>query len=322
MPEGHSIHRIARQFDSNFVGRPAAVSSPQGRFSVEAAELDGRVMTEARAIGKHLLLRFEEPWMHVHLGIYGAWDFAGEISTDAALARSEGASVRTAAAGALGQNEESLHSIGAPRRARVKMGERESGLTLDEWPPKPVGQVRARILTDSAVADLRGPTVCKVMDDDGVQALAQRLGPDPMALFETRAQAESRFVSRVQRSRQPIGQLLMDQSVVAGIGNVYRAEMLFRAAMSPHRSGANVTDEEAAALWRDWVKLLRIGVETGQMLTIDGLRGKRRQAAIDNREDRHWVYKREGLPCLRCGTSIALEMMQQRKLYWCPGCQS
>lgn len=322
MPEGHSIHRIARQFETNFVGRTAQVSSPQGRFQVEAAELDGRTMTAARAIGKHLLLQFEEPWMHVHLGIYGAWDFAGEISADVGLARSESASSVTAAAGALGENEESLHSIGAPRRARVKMGEHETGRVLTEWPPEPVGQVRARILTSTAVADLRGPTVCEVLDGEGVQVLAQRLGPDPLALFESRAKAESRFVARVQRSRQPIGQLLMDQSVVAGIGNVYRAEILFRAGISPHRPGTTITTEEAERLWRDWVKLLRIGVETGQMLTIDGLRGKRRQAAIDNREDRHWVYKREGLPCRRCGTPIALEIMQQRKLYWCPHCQT
>lgn len=334
MPEGHSVHRIARQFGANFVGSTAAVSSPQGRFEVGAAELDGREMTSSQAIGKHLLLGFDgtpadpERVLHVHLGIYGAWDFAGAISVDPTILASQ-AAVGAArmgqpgmrGAGTDGENEESIASIGAPRLARLRAGERE---TLSEpvvFPPEPVGQVRVRILTETAVADLRGPTVCEVLQPEEVRALAQRLGPDPQAPTESRAKAEQRFVERASRSNQAIGQLLMDQSVVAGIGNVYRAELLFRGRIDPHRPGSRLTDDELRGLWRDWVKLLRIGVETGQMLTIDGLRGAKRAAALANRADRHWVYKREGLPCHRCGTSIALETMQGRKLYWCPGCQ-
>jgi endonuclease VIII len=340
MPEGHSVHRIARQFGANFVSSVAAVSSPQGRFDVGAAELDGRLITSSEAIGKHLLLGFDgtdahpDRVLHVHLGIYGAWDFAGAISVDPTIAASDGRMGQTGmlgvpsrGAGTEGENEESVASIGAPRLARLRAGEHETATAATAFPPDPVGQVRVRILTDRAVADLRGPTVCEVLEPAEVVALAQRLGPDPQALGatgplgESKQQAEQRFVERASRSKQPIGQLLMDQSVVAGIGNVYRAELLFRAAIDPHRPGAQLSDDELRALWRDWVKLLRIGVETGLMLTIDGLRGARRAAALANRADRHWVYKREGLPCHRCGTSIALETMQGRKLYWCPGCQ-
>ncbi|WP_413320520.1 DNA-formamidopyrimidine glycosylase family protein [Agrococcus sp. 1P02AA] len=339
MPEGHSVHRIARQFDANFVGRTAAVSSPQGRFEVGAAELDGREIVASQAIGKHLLLGFAGdagdaagPTLHVHLGIYGAWDFAGAISVDPTILASRAAvgaarmgqtGMRGVAdgAGTRGENEESIASIGAPRLARLRAGEHESLAEPVDFPPEPVGQVRVRLLTETAVADLRGPTVCEVLEPAQVQALAQRLGPDPEAPTESRAKAQARFVARASRSNQAIGQLLMDQSVVAGIGNVYRAELLFRARIDPHRPGSQVTAEELRALWRDWVKLLRIGVETGQMLTIDGLRGAKRTAALANRADRHWVYKREGLPCRRCGTAVALETMQARKLYWCPGCQ-
>ncbi|MGC5075568.1 Fpg/Nei family DNA glycosylase [Agrococcus sp. DT81.2] len=330
MPEGHSVHRIARQFAANFVGSTAAVSSPQGRFEVGAAELDGRTMTSSEAIGKHLLLGFDgtatapDRVLHVHLGIYGAWDFAGAISVDATILASVGRMGQTGmrgAAGVDGEHEDSIASIGAPRLARLRAGERETASEVVEFPPDPVGQVRVRILTATAVADLRGPTVCEVLEPWQVQALADRLGPDPQAPTESRRRAEDRFVERASRSGQAIGQLLMDQSVVAGIGNVYRAELLFRARMDPHRPGNAVPEDELRALWRDWVKLLRIGVETGQMLTIDGLRGARRAAALANRADRHWVYKREGLPCRRCGTPIALETMQGRKLYWCPGCQ-
>lgn len=331
MPEGHSVHRIARQFGANFVGDVAAVTSPQGRFDVGAAELDGREITASQAIGKHLLLGFDGPTLHVHLGIYGAWDFAGAISVDPTIlaaraavgaARMGQTGMRGAGgAGTQGEFEDSIASIGAPRLTRLRAGEHESASEAAVFPPEPVGQVRVRILTERAVADLRGPTVCEVLDDAQVRALAERLGPDPEAPTESKRRAEERFIERASRSRQPIGQLLMDQSVVAGIGNVYRAELLFRAAIDPHRPGNLVTTDELRALWRDWVKLLRIGVETGQMLTIDGLRGARRAAALANREDRHWVYKREGMPCRRCGTPVALETMQGRKLYWCPGCQ-
>lgn len=334
MPEGHSVHRIARQFGANFVGSTAAVTSPQGRFEVGAAELDGREITSSEAIGKHLLLGFDgtarqpERVLHVHLGIYGAWDFAGVISVDPSILASRAAfgaarmgQTGMRGAGTEGENEESIASIGAPRLARLRAGEHESLSEPVEFPPEPVGQVRVRILTETAVADLRGPTVCEVLDQTQVRALAQRLGPDPEAPTESRAKAEARFVERASRSNQPIGQLLMDQSVVAGIGNVYRAELLFRARVDPHRPGSQLTSDELRGLWRDWVKLLRIGVETGQMLTIDGLRGAKRAAAMANRADRHWVYKREGLPCRRCGTPIALETMQGRKLYRCPGCQ-
>ncbi|MEE2814821.1 MAG: DNA-formamidopyrimidine glycosylase family protein, partial [Actinomycetota bacterium] len=80
MPEGHSVHRIARQFARNFTGRPVRASSPQGRFAEGAAVLDGREMLQAMAVGKQMFLEFEDAvWLRVHLGLYGAWDFAGEI---------------------------------------------------------------------------------------------------------------------------------------------------------------------------------------------------------------------------------------------------
>jgi formamidopyrimidine-DNA glycosylase len=113
----------------------------------------------------------------------------------------------------------------------------------------------------------------------------------------------------------------MNQKIVAGIGNVYRAEMLFRARLNPFLSADALPDETLRALWRDWVRLLKIGVKTGQMLTIDGLTPARQRAALANREDRHWVYRRAGEPCRICGTPIVLDIMEARKLYFCPTCQ-
>jgi endonuclease-8 len=298
VPEGHSVHRIARQFARHFVGERIRASSPQGRFAEGAAILDGHTMTDARAVGKQMFLEFDEAlWLRVHLGLYGAWDFAGNVTNDATQ--------RSA-------------------RTRLRMAEAEKVSALHDaahaaFPPEPVGQVRVRLLSETAVADLRGPTKCEVLDAEGVQRIVDALGPDP--LVDDAAIGEERMLARVRGRRVPIGLLLMDQSVVSGIGNVYRAEMLFRARIDPHATGASLPDDIIRDLWRDWRYLLGVGVETGHMLTMDGLDDDAARAALRSRVDRHWVYKREGLPCRICRTHIALEVAAGRKLYWCPSCQ-
>ncbi|MET0295949.1 MAG: DNA-formamidopyrimidine glycosylase family protein [Microbacterium sp.] len=331
MPEGHSVHRIARQFDRNIVGRVVAASSPQGRFAEGAAVIDGRTATAVRAVGKQMFLEFDDDiWLRVHLGMYGAWDFAGEIVADPTIASANGRMGQTNQRGTIldepvmdAAGENSLTSIGAPRRTRVRvrMSEQTTGLAGDdvEWPPPIVGQVRLRLLTDVTCADLRGPTACQLQTPDEVAATIAKLGPDP--LVDDVAEGEERFTAVVRRKPTAIGLLLMDQTVVSGIGNVYRAELLFRARQNPHTPGRDVPEEVVRGLWQDWVGLLSIGVETGQMMTMDDLSPEEWRAAMASRDDRHWVYHRAGLPCRVCGTSIVVEEAAGRKLYWCPSCQ-
>ncbi|MEW1961853.1 DNA-formamidopyrimidine glycosylase family protein [Microbacterium sp. NPDC077644] len=332
MPEGHSVHRIARQFDRNFVGRTMSASSPQGRFAEGAAVLDGRTAVGVKAVGKQMFLEAEgDLWLRVHLGLYGAWDFAGEILLDPTIASANGRMGQTNQRGTdldaailddAGEN--SLASIGAPRRTRVhvRMSEQTKGLADEgaEWPPPVVGQVRLRLMTDITAADLRGPTACELQTPDEMLATVAKLGPDP--LVGDPAENEERFVRAVRRRGVPIALLLMDQSVVSGIGNVYRAEMLYRARLNPHTPGKHVPEEIVRELWRDWARLLPIGVETGQMMTMDDLSPQDYRAAMASRDDRHWVYHRAGLPCRTCGTEIVLEELGARKLYWCPRCQA
>ncbi|MBN9212837.1 MAG: DNA glycosylase [Microbacterium sp. 71-36] len=329
MPEGHSVHRIARQFDRNIVGRTVAASSPQGRFAEGAAVIDGREALEVRAVGKQMFLRFDpDVWLRVHLGMYGAWDFAGEVAVDATIASANGRMGHTNQRGTVvdeqimdAAGENSLTSIGAPRRARVRMSEQTTGLEEQtEWPPPAVGAVRLRLLTESTCADLRGPTACQLQTPDEVAATIAKLGPDP--LVDDVAEGEERFVSTVRRKPTAIGLLLMDQAVVSGIGNVYRAEILFRARQNPHTPGRDVPEETIREMWRDWVRLLAIGVETGQMMTMDDLDPEAYRRAMAHRDDRHWVYHRAGLPCRVCGTTVLVEEAAGRKLYWCPRCQA
>jgi len=329
VPEGHSVHRITRQFQRNFVGHPVRLSSPQGRFVEGASVLDGGTMTDARAIGKQMFLEFDHDlWLRIHLGLYGAWDFSGELLLDATIDSANGRMGQTNQRGTIldealldTAGENSLHSIGAPRRTRVRMSEQEKELNhLETFPPEPIGQVRVRLITDTVCADLRGPTACEVLDPAQTLVAMNRLGPDPE--LDSGPEAEERFTSVIRRKPTPIGRLLMDQAVVSGIGNVYRAEILFRAGINPHTPGKALSDEAVRALWQDWAHLLHIGVETGQMMTMDDLGRADFVSAMKNRADRHWVYKREGLPCRVCGTHIVIEEMAARKLYWCPSCQA
>lgn len=328
MPEGHSVHRIKRQFEANYVGTSSEITSPQGRFAQGAELISGKEMTDAKAVGKQMFLEFdEELWMRVHLGMYGAWDFSGEIITHPSIqihGQTPGHSKlgQTGMQGAIDEvGEDSVTSIGAPRRTRLRMAEEDKeGNSLTSWPPEPVGQVRVRLLNELVCADLRGPTVCEVITPEEVKTVIARLGPDPAN--DDSPEEKDRFVETTLKKRTPIGLVLMDQSIVAGIGNVYRAEMLFRAGLDPHIPSNSLPRETIEALWDDWVHLLDIGIRVGQMITIDGLTGEAYQNALIHRDDRHWVYKLEGTPCKRCGTNILLEEFGARKLYWCPGCQT
>ncbi|GAA0494846.1 Fpg/Nei family DNA glycosylase [Microbacterium aurantiacum] len=332
MPEGHSVHRIARQFARNFVDQTVGASSPQGRFADGAALLDGRRMTTVRAVGKQMFAEFtDDVWLRVHLGMYGAWDFAGEIEVDPTIAAANGRMGQTNQRGVPMEEpildeagENSLASIGAPRRARVhvRMSEQTTGLADGDadFPPPVVGQVRLRLLTERTCADLRGPTACRIQDPDEVLASIAKLGPDP--LVGDPREGEDRFVAVASRKPTAIGLVLMDQAVVSGIGNVYRAELLFRARLNPHTPARDVPVELLRELWRDWARLLAIGVETGQMMTMDDLSPEDHRRAMAHRDDRHWVYHRAGLPCRVCGTNVVVEEAAGRKLYWCPSCQA
>ncbi|MCU1530190.1 MAG: glycosylase [Frondihabitans sp.] len=343
MPEGHSVHRIANQFKASFVGKPVEVTSPQGRFAPGAARLDGATLVDAKAVGKQMFLEFDNGlFLHVHLGLYGSWDFAGDFSTDPTIASAKGRMGQTNQRGTVidEAGEDSWKSIGAPRKARktaaaqVKVGtpvsagrmrmaeqeKQEADIDVEAFPPEPVGAVRVRILASTVVADLRGPTKCDVLDAAEVDRAIAKLGPDP--LVDSPKKGSDRFFERVHKTRTMIGLLLMDQSVVSGIGNVYRAEMLFRAKLNPHTPGNEVPEQTVRALWKDWTKLLTSGVQLGQMMTMDGLSKADYAKALATRDDRHWVYHREGLPCRVCGTNILVEVAAGRKLYWCPVCQA
>lgn len=354
MPEGQAIHRIARLINERFEGADVVASSPQGRFSDGARRLDGLTAGRAEARGKHFFMPFadggsfaradngpssgmpagsalqseeesssgrlnaknaiapgaehlaETPlggtslgddgplWLHIHLGLYGRWHFTGEGS-DAIV----GAGVRSGNHNAV--------NVGA-------------GST-----------VRLRLAANGFTADLTGPSRCEILDGPGVRAAVSKLGPDPV---RNEPGDRERFVEAVRRRRSPVGQLVLDQSIAAGPGNIYRADCLFRVGISPLRPGNKVSAERLKALWDDLVETMQADVPDGVIRTVpESLRPEPAKASgaknpdaesadgDDPEAQRFAVYHRTGRPCLRCGTPVAEKEMAGRRLFWCPSCQ-
>lgn len=187
--------------------------------------------------------------------------------------------------------------------------------------PDEVGQIRLRLVNRTSWADLRGASRCELVDLDGKDSIESRLGDDPLRPGAT----GQRAWARIHRSRAPIATLLMDQSVVAGTGNIFRAEVLFRNRIDPMRQGRSITDDEWAAMWSDLVGLMAYAYDHGRIDTVaDGHTPE--AMGRPPREDRHggevYVYRRAGQPCHVCGDTIRRVELGNRNLFWCPTCQS
>jgi endonuclease-8 len=251
MPEGHTLHRLARLHQRRFAGTPVSVWSPQGRFT-DAALVDGLVFGRASAWGKHLFHEYRDgPIVHVHLGLYGTFT---EKTTPM---------------------------------------------------PEPRGQVRMRIIGTDYGTDLRGPTACDVIDAAQMAAILSRLGPDPLRSDADPAPAWA----RIAKSRK------------AGVGNVYRSELLFRHGIDPYRPGREIDQEQFTAAWSDLVELMKVGVRRGRIIVIRP-EHDHGAPAYGPRRPRTYVYRRAGEPCRLCGTPIRTAEMEGRNLFWCPGCQA
>jgi endonuclease-8 len=240
VPEGHTIHRLARDL-GELRGGPLRASSPQGRFAEGAARLDGASLDRIEPYGKHLFLGMSTgDHVHVHLGMQGTW------------------------------------------------------LRYDDpaVPPRP--QVRLRLARPEVARDLIAPSVCELVDDDGVRRVTARLGPDPLRP-DADVQAALAALSADVRA---VGTVLLDQSVLAGVGNVFRNEAL----------------HEVDLIGRLWAVLRRMmaqAVEDGRIITVDG---PDRLSTPESRSRR--VYKQEH--CRDCGAPVATSTVGGRTAYVCP----
>jgi endonuclease VIII len=186
--------------------------------------------------------------------------------------------------------------------------------------PPPTDTVRLRITDLGGYVDLRGPTTCALITPAEKQAVHERLGPDPL---RADADPDAAF-RRISRSRTTVAALLMDQKVIAGVGNVYRAEVLFRHGIDPYRAGKDVGRAEWDAIWADLVELMREGVRNNRIDTVRPAHTPEamgRPPRVDDHGGEVYVYRRADQPCHLCGGEIRTAELAARNLFWCPSCQ-
>ncbi|WP_407286566.1 Fpg/Nei family DNA glycosylase [Streptomyces sp. BP-8] len=187
--------------------------------------------------------------------------------------------------------------------------------------PPPTDTVRLRLANATAHADLRGPTTCALITDAEKQAIHDRLGPDPLRPDDD----GTRAWQRISRSRTTVAALLLDQKIIAGVGNVYRAEVLFRHGVDPYLPGRDLSRTAWDAIWADLVFLMAEGVRHNR---IDTVRPEHlpeamgRPPRVDDHGGEVYVYRRANQHCHICGAEIRTADLAARNLFWCPGCQA
>jgi endonuclease-8 len=264
MPEGDTIHAHAAELTPKLIGKPLLSVHSRG---VEMRGLRGCKVTKIEALGKHLLMAFDEGTaVRVHLGINGNWRTLARAST-----------------ATLGQAELALMTADAALVCKAR--------TI-EW-------TRARFAA-------------------GMRALTQ-LGPDLLA----EAPDLDAILARARQPRyaaRPIGELLLTQAVAAGVGNVYKCELLFLRGIHPWTRVDALDDATLRGLFEDATRWLRSNLGRQRTLTADLARGELPARG----RGRFWVYGRLHRACYRCGAAIEQRRQgeQLRPTFWCPRCQA
>jgi endonuclease VIII len=263
MPEGDTVHRVARVLAAELTGQTLGELSLHDRG--EVPELAGCTIESVEAAGKHLLVNFSGDWtLRVHLGMYGRW-----------------------------------------LRKHVR-----------EPRPKDWTVV---ITTGDVAYVCRRSYRAELVRTSALHAHPRlaRLGPDLLA-------DPPRVDEMVRRARLPghaereIGDVLLDQRVASGIGNVYKSEVLFEVRVHPRTKVRELSDAQLTRIFETAATLMRLNLLTRRRTTVPLPRRGRPS------NQRLWVYLRAGKPCLECGTLI--ERFGQgdmaRTTYFCPQCQA
>ena len=156
-------------------------------------------------------------------------------------------------------------------------------------------------------------------------AAVEKLGPEPLGGDFT----PEYFARALKRSRQPVKVKLLDQSLVAGVGNIYASEALFRAGISPRRAANRLTPSQLETLWAAIRNVLAGAIEGGSTLPLKFSAGRsdglfyfgRAAGAMDFYAERLQVYDRAGKPCVQCGFLIKRIVQAARSTFYCPRCQ-
>jgi len=253
VPEGHTIHRLARDL-AELHGSRLHASSPQGRFTAGAEAMDDALLERVEPFGKHLFLCMGTGGrLHVHLGMQGKW------------------------------------------------------LRFEELGRPPLKQVRLRLATDRVAWDLIAPSTCELIDGEAMARVVSGLGPDPLRPDADAAAA----LAALGADPRPIGSALLDQGVIAGVGNVFRNEALHAVGVHPDRPARSMDAAALVELWQVLQRMMSQAVEDGRIITVEAVD----RLAVPESEARR-VYKQEH--CRDCGAPITVSKVGGRTAYHCP----
>ena len=183
--------------------------------------------------------------------------------------------------------------------------------------PAPTYNTRLKMTGSQGTVFLVGPMICTLISPEEEDVVLAKLGPDPLRS----GREGKKFAERLASNKVPVGAALLDQSIIAGIGNVFRAELLFLTGIHPNTPSSALTDNQKQAIWKQAVAELRIAENIGDIITVNPRHVGARSRKDLNRKTGVYVYKRDGMECRICGTEIHLEEVAKRKIWHCPTCQ-
>lgn len=289
MVEGHSVHRVASLHRQRLLGKKFTALSPNGRFTEGASAINGKTFARIEAHGKNLFCFFGNSVNQKKI-------------TEIALTT--------------GANKEKVTKQDSDDddlvvvHVHFGMAGAWAVYMNGETAPEPTSTNRLRLENDGIVADLSAMTV----QHGGIELYRHKLaklGEDPLR----KDACPDALWTRVQNSKKSIGALIMDQSFFTGPGNIYRAEILFKAGVHPNSPGFSLEREDFDRIWEHTVALLQRGYETGSILTVD----PEEAMALGKPRLRRYIYNTA--KCPRCGVSIKSWAINSRTCYACPRCQ-
>ncbi|GLC40886.1 bubble DNA binding [Pleodorina starrii] len=341
MVEGHQCHRVAAAHRRLLVGRAFIARSPNGRFKEGAAAINAKPLQRIEVHGKNLFYFFSPAPVNVNVvaapdpsntpasttspspspsspspssGSGGSGGSGGgDVDIDDRRAGRAGrAGGSGSGGGGGGGGGDGPDADGSVVVMHVHFGMSGAFRTMSLPGPPPTDTTRLELIHREMglVAHLSAMTVTH-----GSLALyatkAAQLGPDPL-----REDADKELLwSRVVRSRKPIGLVLMDQSLVAGVGNIYRAEILFKAGVHPELPACDLSREQFDRIWYHCVDLLQRGFVSGSIITVDPEEATR----LGRPWTRRYIYNQK--TCGRCKGPVRTWDMAARTVYCCETCQ-
>lgn len=182
--------------------------------------------------------------------------------------------------------------------------------------------LRAAILNKANAAYLYSASEIEIMDKEEIpeHSYIKKLGPDVLHPDTTYEDILEQYQSEEFKNRK-LTTLLLDQGFISGIGNYLRSEIMFYAKVNPRKKLRDYTEQEKEALAKATVKLSRRSYETGGITNDPGIVEALKRENASRKEYRHFVYKRTGNRCHKCGSVIEEEKTGGRKIYFCPDCQ-